>query len=485
MIRTALAFLALSACAAPPPFYSDKSDLLYYLDGQAHRHAVRSKRDWAKRRSHILAGMELVMGALPPRSTQTLVVEKLEEVRATSYTRIKLTYLAEEGDRVPAYLLVPHNRKGRLPAMLCLHQTTRPGKAEPAGLAGLPNLHYAHELAERGYVALAPDYPSFGDYAYKFDSPNYVSGTMKGIVNHRRAVDLLVSLPEVDPERIGVIGHSLGGHNSLFVAAFDERIKAVVYKANNPPPMLLHLKNARIFEEKGQLVEAVREAMLAMETNPRSSRPIRELGHLYHKQGDIAQAEKYYLKAARMNPMDVFAFHSLGDLAIKKGEMDKAAQHYEQAMRISPRNLERGLNFAKILLEKDMAAKAIKVFDKILDLAEDPITVREDIASLCTSKGVYDYAIELYGFILKNMPGRHDIMVKLVDAYDRTGEGRKAMPYLLELEKSTEKDVGLLLKIARIYLSIHQNARADQVLQKVMRIDAGNREAKELISQCL
>jgi len=269
------------------------------------------------------------------------------------------------------------------------------------------------------------------------------------------------------------------------VKSLEERIKAVVYKANNPPPMLLHLKNARIFEEKGQLVEAVREAMLAMETNPRSSRPIRELGHLYHKQGDIAQAEKYYLKAARMNPMDVFAFHSLGDLAIKKGEMDKAAQHYEQAMRISPRNLERGLNFAKILLEKDMAAKAIKVFDKILDLAEDPITVREDIASLCTSKGVYDYAIELYGFILKNMPGRHDIMVKLVDAYDRTGEGRKAMPYLLELEKSTEKDVGLLLKIARIYLSIHQNARADQVLQKVMRIDAGNREAKELISQCL
>ncbi|MCE5310175.1 MAG: alpha/beta fold hydrolase [Acidobacteriales bacterium] len=228
MIRTALALMALVACAAPPPFYSDKGDLLYYLDGQGHRHVVRSKRDWAKRRSHILAGMELVMGTLPPRGTQSLAVEKLEEVRTAAYTRIKLTFLAEEGDRVPAYLLVPLNRKGRLPAMLCLHQTTRPGKAEPAGLAGLPNLHYAHELAERGYVALAPDYPSFGDYAYKFDSPKYVSGTMKGIVNHRRAVDLLVSLAEVDPQRIGVIGHSLGGHNSLFVAVFDERIKAVV-----------------------------------------------------------------------------------------------------------------------------------------------------------------------------------------------------------------------------------------------------------------
>jgi len=269
------------------------------------------------------------------------------------------------------------------------------------------------------------------------------------------------------------------------VKSLEERIKAVIDKANNPPPMLMHLKNARMLEEKGQLVEAVREAMQAMEANPKSSRPIRELGHLYHKQGDSAQAEKYYLKAARMNPMDVFAFHSLGDLALKKGDMDKAAQHYEQAMRISPRNLERGLNFAKILLEKDMAAKAIKVFDKILDLAEDPITVREEIAALCTSKGAYTYAVELYGFILKNMPGRHDIMAKLVDAYDRTGEGRKAMPYLLELEKNTEKDIGLLLKIARIYLSIHQNARADHVLQKVIKIEPGNREAKELISQCL
>ncbi len=33
---------------------------------------------------------------------------------------------------------------------------------------------------------------------------------------------------EVDPERIGVIGHSLGGHNAMFVGVFDERIKVIV-----------------------------------------------------------------------------------------------------------------------------------------------------------------------------------------------------------------------------------------------------------------
>ena len=51
---------------------------------------------------------------------------------------------------------------------------------------------------------------------------------MKGIWNHMRAVDLLQSLPEVDGTRIGCIGHSLGGHNSLFVAAFDPRLKVIV-----------------------------------------------------------------------------------------------------------------------------------------------------------------------------------------------------------------------------------------------------------------
>lgn len=116
----------------------------------------------------------------------------------------------------------------KVPAVLCLHQTTAIGKAEPAGLGGKPNLHYALELAERGFVTLAPDYPNFGDYHFDSYAHGYASATMKGISNHRRAVDLLQTLPEVNPDEIGVIGHSLGGHNSLFAAVFDDRIKAVV-----------------------------------------------------------------------------------------------------------------------------------------------------------------------------------------------------------------------------------------------------------------
>ena len=175
-----------------------------------------------------LAGMREVMGPLPRTDHSAPKVEVLEEVRLEKYTRRKITYLAEAGDAVPAYILIPHRRSKGAPAVLCLHQTVKIGKEEPVGMGGKPNLRYAHELAERGYITLAPDYPNFGEYNIDVYAKGYVSATMKGIFNHIRAVDLLVSMPEVDARNIGVIGHSLGGHNALFVAAFDPRIKAVV-----------------------------------------------------------------------------------------------------------------------------------------------------------------------------------------------------------------------------------------------------------------
>lgn len=179
-------------------------------------------------RPEVLGRFELVAGPLPGTSKQVpLDVQIHEETRLEQYTRKSISFAVEAGDRVPAFLLVPHDLKGRAPAMLCLHQTTAIGKREPAGM-GNRNLAYAAELAARGFVTIVPDYPNFGDYKVDPYALGYASTTMKGIWNHMRAVDLLQSLPEVDPARIGAIGHSLGGHNSIFVAVFDPRLRAVV-----------------------------------------------------------------------------------------------------------------------------------------------------------------------------------------------------------------------------------------------------------------
>jgi dienelactone hydrolase len=215
--------------AQAPPFYADKAKLLQYLDAGGKPQPIRTAEVWPKRREHILANLQLVMGPLPATSRKVpadVVVQ--EEVALDKVIRKKITFLVEKDDRLSAYLLIPKELKGKAPAMLALHQTTRIGKGEPAGVGGSKNLHYGLELAERGYVVLAPDYPNFGDYQVDAYNQGYDSATMKGIWNHMHCVDLLQSLPEVDGERIGVIGHSLGGHNSLFVAAFDERLKVAV-----------------------------------------------------------------------------------------------------------------------------------------------------------------------------------------------------------------------------------------------------------------
>ena len=56
----------------------------------------------------------------------------------------------------------------------------------------------------------------------------HASCTIKGVVNHIRAVDVLEGLPYADVGRLASIGHSLGGHNSIFAGVFDPRIKVVV-----------------------------------------------------------------------------------------------------------------------------------------------------------------------------------------------------------------------------------------------------------------
>jgi dienelactone hydrolase len=179
-----------------------------------------------------LAGVEQVMGPLPAIAHHaSLQVRVLQEEKIDNYIRRRITYVPELNSVVHAGLLIPNGAQSA-PAALCLHQTTAIGKDEVLGLGGKLNLHYGEELVRRGYVVLAPDYPGFGEDRTDFQrdvfSRGYVSGSMKGIVNHIRGVDLLTGLPEVDARRIAAVGHSLGGHNALFVAAFDRRICAVV-----------------------------------------------------------------------------------------------------------------------------------------------------------------------------------------------------------------------------------------------------------------
>ena len=183
-------------------------------------------------RAAILDSMQQAMGKLPERTNlPDFDVHIVDSLKQETYTRYNIRFTVAENEVVPAYLYIPrrNERTEKRAAMVVLHPTGDQGKH----LVDTKTQYYTHvpakELAERGYVVIAPDYPSMGDLKdHDFENDRYESGTMKAIFNHMRSIDLLQEMEEVDPERIGVIGHSLGGHNAMFLAAFDQRLKVIV-----------------------------------------------------------------------------------------------------------------------------------------------------------------------------------------------------------------------------------------------------------------
>jgi dienelactone hydrolase len=184
-----------------------------------------------------------LLGTVPP-AAPPLAPKRLERVDLGDLVREKVTYAVEAGERVPAWVFIPARAGPRFPAVLCHHQhggQFQVGKDGPAGLGSTPDQHYAIELARRGYVALAPDALCFGerqdpagkleDAAYeRFEALHRLTEgkTLQGkyVWDARRALDYLETRPEVDGRRMGMIGHSLGGQETLFTAAADGRIRA-------------------------------------------------------------------------------------------------------------------------------------------------------------------------------------------------------------------------------------------------------------------
>jgi dienelactone hydrolase len=215
------------------PWRLPRTNLLVFHNRVGAAERVKSKSDWQRRRAEIVRGMTEVMGPLPGREKWCPFDMRTEEkTNCGSYTRLLITYASEPGSRVPAYLLIPNealSAKKKLPAILALHPTEMQlGHRVVVEQQGGKYRAYAHDLAERGYVVIAPAYPLMANYQPDLKALGYQSGTMKAIYDNIRALDLLETLPFVRKGRFGAIGHSLGGHNAIFTAIFDPRIAVVV-----------------------------------------------------------------------------------------------------------------------------------------------------------------------------------------------------------------------------------------------------------------
>jgi dienelactone hydrolase len=218
-----------------PPGAPQLSDLL--LDDQGRR--ITSLEAWKKRRDELRRWWLDFLGPFPAERRAAPRLTVVEEDAVEGVTRQLVRYEIEPGIATEAYLLKPQKFNSKSPGIAVFHSTVNYTIRQPAGLEGPPEKHFGLRYAKKGCVCFCPRnflWPT--NTVERLDANAEVNklaarapqskGMAKMLYDSLVAVDILASVPEVDAERLGCVGHSLGAKETLYLAAFDERIKVTV-----------------------------------------------------------------------------------------------------------------------------------------------------------------------------------------------------------------------------------------------------------------
>jgi dienelactone hydrolase len=213
----------------------------------------RSEEDWRRWQGEWRDKLADLMGRVPDRAP--LQAETLERVELEGYVREKVVYQSDRHATVPAYVLYPDGlgQGEKRPGILCAHGHcgSNVGMEAVAGIdedervrdaISAMNYDYGRRLALRGYVTIVPGWRAFGERYDRFSTPgrdpcNVCQNSCSwlgynlltlDVFDARTTLDYLQERPEVDPDRIGMVGLSYGGRMTTFTAALEPRIKVAV-----------------------------------------------------------------------------------------------------------------------------------------------------------------------------------------------------------------------------------------------------------------
>ncbi len=279
--------LLITANALADGGFSDVGNIFPFLDNYAENHEPALSyltRDWPDMEQWRIRGRAKMQELLSYEiEGADLNPQILETSKRDGYTRHLVRYDIGGGRHTEAYLLIPDGLSGPAPAVLALHDHGGFyyfGKEKHTATDNAPQIlldhiesayggrTYADALVKRGFVVLCPDafyfgtqrldeklvseyftksYPEmksddenvrikrFNRFASKHETVTaktiFCAGaTWPGILfqGDRASLDYLLTRPEVDPDRIGCMGLSIGGFRSAHLFGLDPRIKAGV-----------------------------------------------------------------------------------------------------------------------------------------------------------------------------------------------------------------------------------------------------------------
>jgi hypothetical protein len=182
---------------------------------------VRTAADWQRRRREILDAWHDLMGRWPPLITEP-EVQILESERRENFQQLRIRFPWTPHESTTGYLLIPAG-SGRRPAVVSVYYEPETG----IGL-GKPHRDFAYQLARRGLVALSlgtTEATAARTYALYYPSLDRAEVQPLSMLAYAaaNAWHVLAARPEVDAERIGIVGHSFGGKWAMFAACLFER----------------------------------------------------------------------------------------------------------------------------------------------------------------------------------------------------------------------------------------------------------------------
>ena len=233
------AFSALSASLRAQPLAPDNGrQFIEFVRARgaellAQRRQPANLQEWNAQRAELRERLLEVWGGFPSDACP-LAARQLGQLARDGYRIEKIVFQTRPGIWMTANAYVP-DKPGKLPAVLCVHGHWRGAKQDPVVQSRCIG------LAKHGFFVLVVDAFGAGERAVGKGLGEY-HGEMTGatllpiglplsglqVYENMRAVDYLVSRPEVDAERIGITGASGGGNQSEYAGGWDDRLKAVV-----------------------------------------------------------------------------------------------------------------------------------------------------------------------------------------------------------------------------------------------------------------
>jgi dienelactone hydrolase len=197
--------------------YGDYRSPLLLDDGSE----VRTADEWNRRREELLQQWHELLGPWPPLITRP-EVEVLQSKRRENFQQLRIRFLWTPRESTTAYLLIPDGQ-GLRPGVVTVYY-----EPETAIGLGKPCRDFAYQLARRGFVSLSlgtTEATAARTYALYYPSIAGAEVEPLSMLAYAaaNAWHVLADRPEVDAERIGIVGHSFGGKWAMFAACLYDR----------------------------------------------------------------------------------------------------------------------------------------------------------------------------------------------------------------------------------------------------------------------